>query len=84
VKDGKCTKDGKLAGSVLTMDGAIRNATKFSDWSLREAVRAATFNPAQAAGLRSQGKLAVGAEANVVALDSNGEVRRTMVRGRGF
>ena len=84
VKDGKCTKDGKLAGSVLTMDGAIRNATKFSDWSLREAVRAATFNPAQAAGLRSQGKLAVGAEANVVALDSNGEVRKTMVHGRGF
>jgi N-acetylglucosamine-6-phosphate deacetylase len=84
VKDGKCTKDGKLAGSVLTMDGAIRNATKFSDWSLREAVRAATFNPAQAAGLRSQGKLAVGAEANGVALDSNGGVRKTMVRGRGF
>jgi N-acetylglucosamine-6-phosphate deacetylase len=84
VKDGKCTKDGTLAGSVLTMDRAIRNVTKFSDWSLRDAVRAATFNPAKAAGLASQGKLAVGAEANIVALSPSGEVRKTMIRGRGF
>jgi hypothetical protein len=27
VKDGRCTMDGKLAGSVLTMDRAVRNVT---------------------------------------------------------
>ena len=50
VKDGKCTSGGSLAGSVLTMDRAVRNVTQFSDWSLQDAVRAATLNPARAVG----------------------------------
>ena len=83
VKDGKCTMDGKLAGSVLTMDKAVRNITKFSNWSLRDAVQAATFNPCRAVGL-PQGKLVPGAEANVVVLSPNGEVKKTIVRGRGI
>src|SRR5580658_5057702 len=83
VKDGKCTSNGSLAGSVLTMDRAVRNVTKFSHWSLRDAVRAATLNPARAVGLeRSCGVLAPGAEANIVVLSPNGEVRQTFVRGR--
>src|ERR1039458_8180886 len=41
VKDGRCTSDGKLAGSVLTMDRAVRNVTQFAGWSLHDAVRAA-------------------------------------------
>jgi N-acetylglucosamine-6-phosphate deacetylase len=84
VKDGKCTMDGKLAGSVLTMDRAVRNLTKFSDWSLQDAVRAATLNPARAVGLAQHGKLAPGAEANIVVLNKDGEVRKTIVRGRGL
>src|SRR5258706_269702 len=51
VKNGKCTMGGKLAGSVLTMDRAVRNVTRFAGWSLQDAVRAATLNPARAAGL---------------------------------
>ncbi len=51
VKDGKCTSSGSLAGSVLTMDRAVRNVTKFSDWTLRDAVQAATLNPARAVGI---------------------------------
>jgi N-acetylglucosamine-6-phosphate deacetylase len=82
VKDGKCTVDGKLAGSVLTMDRAVRNITEFADWSLRDAVRAATLNPARAAGLAQSGVLAPGAEADLVVLSPSGEVRQTLVRGR--
>jgi N-acetylglucosamine-6-phosphate deacetylase len=84
VKDGKCTLDGKLAGSVLTMDGAVRNVTKFSSWGLRDAVRAATLNPSRATGLTRHGHIAPGAEANIVVLSPNGDVRKTMIRGRGF
>src|SRR5271170_1857919 len=65
VKDGRCTLDGKLAGSVLTMDGAVRNVTKFSNWSLRDAVRAATLNPSRATGLAQHGHIAPRAEANI-------------------
>jgi N-acetylglucosamine-6-phosphate deacetylase len=84
VKDGKCMMDGKLAGSVLTMDRAVRNVTRFAGWSLQEAVRAATLNPTRAVGLSQHGHLAPGAEANIIVLSPDGEVRKTMVRGRGF
>src|SRR5205807_8718304 len=68
VKDGKCTMDGRLAGSVLTMDRAVRNVTQFAGWSLQNAVRAASSNPAQVLGLAGHGQLAPGREANLAVL----------------
>ncbi|MGA8443222.1 MAG: N-acetylglucosamine-6-phosphate deacetylase [Candidatus Sulfotelmatobacter sp.] len=82
VKNGRCTSDGKLAGSVLTIDRAVRNVTQFSTWSLRDAVRAATLNPASATGLLQHGRLMPGAEADLVVLSPDGNVKRTIVRGR--
>jgi N-acetylglucosamine-6-phosphate deacetylase len=85
VKDGKCTSNGSLAGSVLTMDRAVRNVTKFSGWSLRHAVRAASLNPARAAGLDTDyGALTPGSSADFVVMNDAGEVQKTMVAGRGF
>jgi N-acetylglucosamine-6-phosphate deacetylase len=84
VKDGHCTMDGKLAGSVLSMDRAVRNIAQFAGWSLRDAVRAATLNPARAVGLKQRGVIATGAEANLVVMNPAGEVMKTMVRGHGF
>jgi N-acetylglucosamine-6-phosphate deacetylase len=84
VKDGRCTSGGSLAGSVLTMDRAVRNITQFARWSLKDAVRAATLNPARAAGLGQHGQLVAGAEASFTALSPAGEVRKTIVRGKGF
>jgi N-acetylglucosamine-6-phosphate deacetylase len=85
VKNGRCTiageLDGKLAGSVLTMDRAVRNVTQFSHWSLQDAIGAATLNAARAAGLAHHGQLTPGAEANIVVLNPDGNVRRTIVRG---
>jgi N-acetylglucosamine-6-phosphate deacetylase len=85
VKDGKCTSNGSLAGSVLTMDRAVRNVTQFANWSLRDAVRAATLNPALAVGLSEHhGVLAQGADANFTVMSLAGEVLKTIVAGRGF
>ena len=85
VKDGKCTSGGSLAGSVLTMDRAVRNVTQFSDWTLRDAVQAATLNPARAVGMSNhQGVLAPGADANFTVLSPTGEVLKTIIHGRGF
>ena len=67
------------------MDRAVRNVTQFSNWSLRDAVQAATLNPARAVGLtRHHGNLVRGAEANFVVLNKNGEVITTIIRGRGM
>jgi N-acetylglucosamine-6-phosphate deacetylase len=84
VKDGRATANGSLAGSVLTMDRAVRNITQFAGWTLQHAIRAATLNPTRAAALAQHGHLAPGLEANIVVLSPNGEVRNTMVRGRGL
>jgi N-acetylglucosamine-6-phosphate deacetylase len=81
VKDGRCLVDGKLAGSVLTMDRAVRNVMQFAHWDLQQALRLATLNPARVAGLANRGKLEVGAEADFVVLSPKGEVRRTIIRG---
>jgi N-acetylglucosamine-6-phosphate deacetylase len=83
VKDGKCTSNGSLAGSVLTMDRAVRNVAQFSNWSLRDAIRAATLNPARTVGASNRGILAVGAAADFVVLNSQGEVIKTIVGGVG-
>jgi N-acetylglucosamine-6-phosphate deacetylase len=85
VKEGKCTSNGSLAGSVLTMDRAVRNVTQFSNWSLRDAVRAASLNPARAVGLAENfGILATGSHADFTVLSPNGEVMKTIVGGVGF
>jgi len=85
VKDGKCTSGGNLAGSVLTMDRAVRNVTQFAGWSLRDAVRAASLNPSRAVGMAGErGTLAAGAAADFVVLNAAGEVLKSIVGGRGF
>ncbi len=81
VKDGRCMADGRLAGSVLTMDRAIRNLSRFAGWSLSHAVAAASRNPARIAGFANKGFLAAGADADFVVLNSAGEVLRTFVGG---
>jgi len=85
VKEGKCTAGSTLAGSVLTLDRAVRNVTQFAHWRLQDAVRLATLNPARAVGLVGKhGVLAGGADADFSVLSPAGEVRKTIVRGRGF
>jgi N-acetylglucosamine-6-phosphate deacetylase len=81
VRDGKCTYEGKLAGSVLTMDRAVRNLAKFAGWELAQAVAAASRNPARVGHLLNKGELAAGADADLVVLNEAGEVLRTFVAG---
>ncbi len=81
VHDGKCTHDGKLAGSVLTMDRAVRNLAGFAGWTLQQAVAAATRNPARAVRLANKGALGKGADADFLVLNGHGDVLRTFISG---
>jgi len=81
VRDGKCMAGGKLAGSVLTMDRAVRNLAGFAKWKLPAAVAAATQNPARVAQISNKGRLVAGADADFVVLGGEGEVLRTFVGG---
>ncbi len=69
VQGGKATlADGTLAGSVLTMDRAVRTAVTMGVAPER-ALRAATEAPADYLGLRDRGRLVEGAIADVLMLD---------------
>ena len=80
VKDGNCLSDGKLAGSILTMDRAVRNAMRFAGLDLQQALRAATLNPAKVAGVGG-GVLKAGAQADFLVVNRAGEIQKTILRG---
>src|SRR5947209_8913223 len=83
VKDGRCEYQGKLAGSVLTLDRAVRNVMNFASWPLANAVRMATLNPAKLLGISSdRGNLTPSCIADMVVLTPAGEVVKTIIAGQ--
>lgn len=84
VSSGKCLSGGRLAGSVLTMDSAVRHAMQFGQWRLPDAVRAATVNPARVTNAQQVGILQTGARADFAVLTRSGEVKRTIIGGEGL
>ena len=79
LNDGKKT----LAGSILTIDQAVRNAMVFLNLSLPKAVSLVSTNPA--AFLGKQGKLGAleqGYRADLVVLDQSMQVHLTVVGGQ--
>ena len=81
VKGGACVRGNTLAGSILTLDRAVRNSMKFASWGLQESVCAATLNPAKVASAGKKGVIAPGADADFVVLTPAGEVAATVVKG---
>jgi len=76
-------ENGTLAGSVLQMDEALRNALSFTGCSLPEAARMAATTPAMLLGEEGRkGRLAAGCDADVVALSPDLEVEAVWSRGR--
>lgn len=73
--------DGTLAGSVLTMDQALRNLI---GWGipLASVVRGLSTNPATRLGLNNRGMLRVGAWADIVVMDSAFSVLTTYREGQ--
>ena len=72
--------DGTLAGSMLTMDAAVRGAVR-AGLPLAAALAAASSAPARALGLCGRGVLAPGARADVVVLTPGLEVAEVYLGG---
>jgi N-acetylglucosamine-6-phosphate deacetylase len=72
-----------LAGSVTSLMGCLRQAVAFGI-PLKDAVRAATYNPAQSIGLdRRVGTLDIGKEASLVLLNQEDlSIRAVVFRGK--
>jgi len=83
VSGGVCrNREGRIAGSTLTLDRAVRRMVALGV-PLAAAVQMAGFNPARLLGIESRkGRLAAGAEADIVLLDEGVNVSRVFARGR--
>jgi N-acetylglucosamine-6-phosphate deacetylase len=85
VKDGVCRNvEGKLAGSTLTLDRALRYIVALGV-PLADAVRMATILPARRVSLAGKkGIIALGADADLVVLTPDLRVVGVMTRGAGL
>jgi len=75
-------RDGTLAGSVLTMDGAFRMLVERAGLSLVDAATMCATTPARELGLVGYGVLALDSIADVVILDQRLSVVQTYVGGQ--
>jgi N-acetylglucosamine-6-phosphate deacetylase len=83
VQAGVCRDDeGRLAGSTLTQDAALRNFVAYSGMRMEDAVFGLTLNPARALKLEGRGCIEPGAHADVVILNDELRVMKTFAEGR--
>jgi N-acetylglucosamine-6-phosphate deacetylase len=82
VSGGVCRNaEGKLAGSTLTLDRALRNVVALGI-PLQDAVRMLTANPAKLLGIEfKKGALRTGADADIVLLDETLQITNVFTRG---
>src|SRR6478609_2414555 len=84
VENGVCllADHSALAGSAARMIDLVRAMIREVNVPLNEAIAMATENPAHAIGLETKGRLAVGADADLVVLSPQMEAVRTFIAGR--
>lgn len=74
--------DGTIAGSVLRLNQAVKNLRDYGNIPMYAAVRAASLNAAESAGLAERkGSLAPGKDADIVLMDRDCSVIKTIIRG---
>jgi N-acetylglucosamine-6-phosphate deacetylase len=73
--------DGTLAGSVLSMDQALRNLVNTLGLDVADASRRVSTYAADHMGLQDRGRLAAGAWGDVVVLNRDLELQAVMVEG---
>ena len=76
-------EDGTIAGSVLKLNKGVWNVYNNSKIPLNECVNCASLNPATTLGIQDKkGSLAPGKDADIVILDNEFNVRKTIIGGK--
>lgn len=76
-------EDGTIAGSVLRLNKGVWNIYKNSGIPLNECVNCASLNPATTLGIADKkGSIAVGKDADIVILDNDFNVKKTIIGGK--
>jgi N-acetylglucosamine-6-phosphate deacetylase len=83
VADGRATANGVLAGSVLTLDRALKNFVAFTGATLEDALPLLTRNPAAMTGFEDfAGTFRVNGPADFVALGTDGALAASVIGGQ--
>lgn len=75
------TANGTLAGSILTMDQAVRNMANYTGAAPSAVMATATSNPARIIGMKDRGCLRPGTTADLTLLDDQFNVHLTICGG---
>ena len=83
IEDGVCKLMDRsaFAGSIATADRLVRVAVKEAGISLLDAIKMMTLTPARIMGLTQKGKLAAGADADMVVFDEDIRVQTVFAKG---
>ena len=83
VKNGAPLIGNRLAGSILTLNQAVKN---FIDWTgapIEKAILPATINPAKKIKMEKQkGTLEIGKDADIIIFDKNIKIEKTIIDGQ--
>lgn len=84
VKDGTARlEDGTLAGSILCLNEAVKNAVEFFNIPLYTAIKCASLNPARSIGLDQEiGSIQVGKKADLIFMNDRYEVIHSFIDGK--
>ena len=75
--------DGTLAGSVLTLDKAVKNIYSNSNYPLNEVVRMATYNGAKHCHVEDhKGLIKAGYDADLILFNEDIEIQKVFVKGK--
>lgn len=75
---------GEIAGSGLTLDVACRNYMVHTGCSMTDVFKAASLNPAKAAGLEKRGAIREGNYADLIMVDDKFNVKNIIFKGEKY
>lgn len=83
LKDGTAKlKDGTFAGTLLTLDEAVRNLKDHTKYPLYEIVKMATYNPAKYCGVEDRkGLIKPGYDADLLLFDETIHINKVIING---
>lgn len=76
-------EDGTLAGSILTLNKAVKNYMQYTDINIYESVNMASLNPAKYLKIDNKtGSIEVGKDADMTIFDNDFCVKQTIINGK--
>lgn len=83
IKNGAPLIGNRLAGSILTLNQAVKNFIDWTGMPIEKAILPATINPAKKIRVEKQkGSIQIGKDADIIIFDKNIKIEKTIINGQ--